>query len=189
MELGLETTVSRLSATGLQVEIAGPVLEAHVAFLEADRPERKTPALKRISDRHHSLARSIASGMPQGQAAAIHGYNYAHTSVLMSDPAFRELVDVYRSQINMEMNSLHSKLAMVAGSALNQLQDRLEEEDLPVNQLLNIAQMGADRVGAGPSSTNVQVNIHANLADRMRAARERAMRASGTLIEGTPNAE
>lgn len=189
MELGLETTVTRLAATGLHVEVSGPILDTHMAFLSS-RPERPLNAsLKRISDRHHALARSIASGMPQGQAAAVHGYNYAHTSVLMTDPTFRELVEVYRAQLNLEMNSLHAKLAMVAGSALNQLQDRLEEEDLPVNQLVNIAQMGADRVGAGPSSTNVQVNIHANLADRMRAARERAMRASGTMLEATVNAE
>lgn len=187
MELGLEPTVTRLAATGLVAEFAGELTEAHLLVLVPTVPRGNV--VQRLSDRHHALARSIASGIKVSEAAILCGYRPDRAYLLRSDPAFNELVSMYRAQVNMEFASLHSRLASVAGSALNQLQDRLEEEELPVSQLVDIVQMGADRAGAGPTSTNVQLNIHANLADRMRAARERAMRASGTMIEATPNAK
>lgn len=182
MTLGLETLKLRTFGN-LRVEhfaeIAGPLTMADVQRLEVPR-ETTMPPLKRITDRHHALARAIASGIKDTEVALMHGYTLPRISMLKTDPAFADLIAAYREQITIEYRGVHQKLAGVTSTALDQLEDRLEQEDLPVGQLLEIVKMGADRTGAGPSSTSVQVNIHANLADRMRAAREQAMAASKT---------
>lgn len=159
------------------VSEVGPVTQADLVVLnEARRSE--SPALKRISDRHHGLARALASGMPEGEAAVLHGYSLSRVSILKGDPAFQQLLAIYRKQTDVLYRGLHEKLVGVAGSALDELETRLEEapEDISVGQLIQITQLGADRTGHGPQSTTVNVNI--GLADKLRMARERALEAS-----------
>lgn len=159
--------------------------EADVALLAAERGS-KAPALKRISDRHHALARALASGMGEGEAAIVCGYDISRISILKSDPAFRELLAFYREEKDRAFRSVQDKLAGIAGDALDELQTRLEDEPekLSVAQLLNIVTMGADRSGNGPQSTQ-HVNVNEGLTLRMEAARARlaAARAKAETAE------
>lgn len=195
MDLGLEIEVRR---NGRQpVEVAFSVeRELAVEDVAAMAEERgtKAPLLKRLSDRHHTLARLVASGMKLDTAATTVGYNGARVSILKSDPMFIQLVNFYRSQEAKVIRDLGEKLSGLASDAIDALSDRLEDEDerkkIPTGHLLEMAKVGADRSGFGPQSTTTQVNIHANLADRMQAARQRAAESAGLkTIEGTISGE
>lgn len=169
-------------------------------LLNAPRPNNGATPLKRLGDRHRALARNIAKGARPGEAAAILGYQVAYVNVLLANPAFKELVSVYASEFQGEQNAMmrtnFERLSGLNADAADELTSRLENEPekISTNQLLEIIKVAADRSGNGPQTSNVQVNINANIADRMKIAREQARIASepkrddlGVMIEATPN--
>ena len=135
-------------------------------------------ALKRITSRHHAIARSIADGVTQTDVAILYGMAVQTVHMLTRDPSFKALVSFYRQSEHELSLTVHEKFLNVTSLAIDRLEERLEDDEtadkITVPQLLSIIETGADRTGHGPQSTNVSVNINANIADRMKAARERA---------------
>lgn len=137
----------------------------------------KAPALKRLSERHHALARCLASGMEDGDAAITCGYVPSRVSILKADPAFQELLAFYRSDVNSKYLDMHGVLAGLSLDAAMELRERLEaemqsdEKKLTFGQLGELVKLGADRTGFGPQSS--QLNVNVDLAGRLQAARER----------------
>lgn len=185
MDLGLD--IANLSARGrravpLEAQVVRELRGEDLALL-AQPGEIQPIELKRLSDRHHGLARALASGISEGEAAVMFGYDQSRVSILKSSPAFRELLELYRDVKDTEFADMTARLAGLAKDAVLILQDRLEDapEDISTGQLLQIATMGADRTGHGPTSKQ-EVNVTHNLAARLDAARQRAKAA---MIEGT----
>lgn len=147
----------------------------------------KPSALKRISERHHALARLLAQGTPPGEAGIITGYDASRVSILQADPSFKELVVFYRQDVNREAADLRKEMFGLSVDATRALRDRLEDsiEDFSVGQLLEVAKMGADRTGHGPSSTTTNLNVNVDLANRLEAARKRVADRKFQVIEGT----
>ena len=57
-----------------------------------------------------------------------------------------------------------------------------EEKKISVGQLMELTKLGADRTGHGPqSSTNL--NVRVDLADRLKAARQRVLERGQQVIE------
>lgn len=167
--------------------VAQVVRELTSADLELLRGERGTQPkpIERLRDRHHSMARLIAEGKKIGEVAAITGMTISRLSILQGDPTFAELVEFYRRDVNTQYAELHEHLAGVSLDAVVTLRERIEDDpdQLSTKDLLAIAQLGADRTGHGPvSSQNVNVNM--NLASRLEAARKRV--ADRKLIDITP---
>jgi hypothetical protein len=161
---------------------------ADIALLGAEKGSR-APALKRLGDRHHALARCLASGMPDGDAAIACGYVASRVSILKGDPAFQELLAFYRDDTQKAYRDMHERLAGLSRDAVDELHLRLEEDmdaeekKISVGQLLEIAKMGADRTGHGPQSSQ-NVNVNVGIASRLEAARRRvAARASEVIID------
>jgi hypothetical protein len=139
-----------------------------------DEPKAsKAPALKRLSDRHHRLARALAEGMERGQAGLICGYVPSRVSILQADPAFQNLVGFYREQVNEVFIDLQERLKDVASTAAAILQDRLEDapDDFATTELGALVKLGADRTGHGPSSTTT--HIAEGMGARLDAASNR----------------
>lgn len=140
----------------------------------------KPPALKRLAERHHALARCLASGMSDGDAALACGYVASRVSILKNDPAFRELLEFYRDDVNKQYRDLHERLAGISMDATALIEEQLEadlaveldERKVSLGQLMQLTQMGADRTGHGPSSSQ-NVNVNVNLAERLQRARQR----------------
>ena len=177
---------------------AKPVEAAVLRELEASdmvllATERGTQAshVKRLTERHHALARNIASGMTIGDAAIFQGYTISRVSILQSDPAFKELLEFYREDAQRPYRDLHIRLSGLAMDAAEELSTRLEEDTqvedskekkISVGQLMELTKMGADRTGFGPQTTAVNVNI--DLAGKLEAARKRVALRKLTVIEG-----
>ena len=161
--------------------------EDDVAALAASRGTLGTtaPHVKRLTQRHHRLARLLAEGIPPGEAAILTDYDPSRVSILQADPAFAELITHYATRVDAAYASLHDKLSDLATTAAAQLQDRLEDgEDLEVDELMSIIKLGADRTGHGPSTTTKH-EVGDNLASRMLAAQARYRLAkSDDVIEG-----
>ncbi len=145
-----------------------------IASLE-DRPRgSKAPALVRISARHHRLARMLAEGFEPSAAGLACNLVGSRVAILQADPMFRELVEFYRGKVTERYLDMHERLSGVAETALDILQERLEDtpDDFDQIELMKLAAMGADRVGHGPSSTT-NTNVNVNLGARLEAARVR----------------
>jgi len=174
MDLALDImrTAGRAPA---QVEFSavGVLTEADLAALTLDRGT-KPPALIRLSQRHHSLARNLASGMSASEAAIICGYDISRVSILQNDPTFKELLTFYSAQVDAQYVNLHESLSALSVDAAEELRIRLETSpgDLSTGALIDIVKMSADRTGFGPQ-TKSEVSVTVGMADRLRLARER----------------
>lgn len=154
--------------------IVRPLVQADFSALSEEKGS-ETSALKRISDRHHALARNLAGGMGEGEAALVCGLSPSRVSILKNDPQFRELLEFYRGEVNLVYRDMHEMLAGVGKLALDELTERLEEapEKVSVGQLMEVVKLGADRVGYGPQSSTTNLNVNIDMAARLQAARKR----------------
>jgi len=148
----------------------------------------KPVPIKALRQKHHALARALASGMDDNKAGLITGYNASYVSILKSDPTFKNLVYLYQKEQDDIFADMNQKLANVSMDALSELSDRLEDtpDDFSVAQLMDIVVKTADRSGNGPQ-TSQTVNVNFGIADRLQAARERSILADCEVIDITPN--
>lgn len=160
-------------------EVLRPLGEADLAMLAHEKGST-TPPLKRLRDRHHALARLLAAGKKPGEAAAICAYDTSRVSILQNDPAFQELVKLYRQDIERTYATVHEQLAGLSLDVVAVIRERVEDDPdkIPMGTLVDIAKMAADRTGNGPKSVS-EVNVNVNLASRLEEARKRL--ASRTL--------
>ena len=86
----------------------------------------RAPPLKRLSERHHALARCLASGMEAGEAAITCGYVASRVSILQADPAFQKLSAFYRQSVETKYLDMHGVLAGLSLDAAMELRERLE---------------------------------------------------------------
>lgn len=175
MGLGLRTTGR--AAKAVSAEFERDLDMDDVSSLLGEKGVQ-APLIKEFRERHHALARLIAEGRRPGEAALMCRYSQSRMSVLLADPAFRELVEHYRVMVNEKFVDFQEKLGELALDAALILQSRMEDkpEDLSDALVLQIIQVGADRTGHGPSQ-KVEHNHKVGLADRLMSAASRASRA------------
>lgn len=103
------------------------------------------------------------------------GYVANRVSILQNDPAFKELVEFYRREVNEKYRDLHEQLGEIAGEAAEEIMTRLEDkpEEISLGALMELTKMGADRTGFGPQTSSTNININVGVADRLKLARER----------------
>lgn len=147
--------------------------------LLGDERGTKAPPLKRLAERHHALARTLAQGTDPGVAAIQCGYSASRVSILQADPAFKELIEFYRADVTEKYLDLHSVLAGLSIDAAMELRERLEadieadDKSISVGQLMELTKLGADRTGYGPQSSSTNLNINVDMASKLEAARKR----------------
>lgn len=168
-------------------ELALGELAPSVENLPAVVEEEDPANLKRIKEKHHSVARLIAQGLQQRMVASLTGYNEAYLSVLLNAPAMIELVEMYRIQNGAASQVITEKLKTVGLKAVEQLEEKVDAGDMSVDGLLGVAKLGLDRGGHGPSSTqhNVTENHiidHAALQELNRQARQRS---AGSIVRSS----
>lgn len=166
--------------------IARDLVPADMALL-ASRSVQPAP-LKKITERHHTVARMLASGLKPGEVAVATGYDAARISILQQTPAFRDLVAFYSDAKDHIFADTFQQLAGLAKDVVLELRDRLEDrpEEFTNGMLLEIATKTLDRSGHGPTSTQQNLNVNVTLGTRLEAARARARAA---LLDITPASE
>lgn len=172
-DLNLDLHLGGRRPLPLGAEAVRELTESDIALLQVERGIKPTQ-LQRITDRHHALARCLATGMSATESGLVTGYTPSRISILRGDPAFEELIAFYQAETAKPVLDLQQRMTSLALDATAELQDRLElsPAEVSTDQLLDTIKLTADRTGHGPKQTNVNVNV--NLGERMKAARERA---------------
>lgn len=174
VDLGLDVVRTRGRAPApLEFEVLGGMTADDVAALALPR-NTAPPALNRLTQRHHALARNLAAGMSASEAALVCGYDISRVSILQSDPTFKELLRFYSANVDAQYANLHESLSALSVDAAEELRRRLEEtpDDVSTSALIEIVKTSADRTGFGPQSKS-EVSVTVGMADRLRLARER----------------
>lgn len=174
-DLDLSLHLGGRKAQPLAAEVVRELTPSDLGLLETERGIQPNH-IQRITDRHHALARCLASGMSTTESCLVTGYTPSRISVLRGDPAFEELIAFYTQAKGELVRDYQDKAAIARNMATDLLIERMEDtpEAIGNDLALDVAKTFADRSGHGPKSTNVNVNV--NLGDRMKAARERASR-------------
>lgn len=191
--MDLELDITALSTPGrrpvaLDATVIRDLRPADFILLTENRSTQPAE-LKRVTERHHAIARLLASGMKSGEVAATLGITLNRISILKNSPAFAELLALYVDTKDLEFAEVASRMAGVSKDALNLIQDRLEDDPdtFTHKELREVATAFADRTGHGPTAKSVAVSINATMGDRLEAARNRAKAAAlGTTIDITP---
>lgn len=188
MDLDLDVVPTGIGRKPVAVtaEIVRALTESDLALLATERGI-KPSQIQRLSERHHALARCLATGLSVADACAITGYTASRVSILKGDPSFEELIAFYQRGGAELVQDLGAKLLSNARAAADELANRLEDspEELSVDALHDTIKIGADRTGFGPQSRSQHLHVHMNLADRLAAARKRAEPGPLKVIEGS----
>lgn len=193
MDLDLDIAPSLIGRATkvLTAEVMRELTASDVALLGTERGI-KPSHIARLSERHHALARCLASGLSVADACAITGYTPSRVSILKGDPSFEELIAFYQTDKAELVQDLGQRMLLNAREAAAILAEKLEDEPAAFHPdtLLDIQKAGADRNGFGPQSKSTHLHVHANLADRLKSARQRvgappAAEGPGKLIEGS----
>ncbi len=186
-DLGFDIHLGGRAAKALSAEVCRELVASDLELLATERAIKPTH-VQRITDRHHALARCLATGMSATEAGLCTGYTASRISVLRGDPSFEELISFYQRERGVQVLDLQQRMASLAIDATSEIQDRLELDPASFNMdaLLDVVKLTADRTGNGPQSKTTNVNVNVNLGDRMKAARERA---AGSSPTGAPGAK
>lgn len=174
---GTHSTGNVLSERPLTVEdLAGPMAA-------------RVDAVQVIRDRHHSVARLLATGIPYGTIASNLGMSTASVRILARDPSVMELVAEYHVEFVGEIKPLADETIRLLGGirikGLRMAHEILEEaeakgEHLPIQRLVSLIELSTDRTGYA-KRTEV-VHRDGDLAEKLARARQR----SAKVIELRP---
>jgi hypothetical protein len=109
----------------------GEVREISASDLALFENRQAVPAsdpIKKISERHHMVAKMLARGAAPGEVARLTGYEPSRISVLKASPAMQELIALYREDLEAEFTPIIETLVGVSKDALNLIRERMEEE-------------------------------------------------------------
>lgn len=135
---------------------------------EPDLPRAVVPGIKRLKPSHHAMARYIAAGKTYVETAHLVGATAQRIGDLdRHDPAFQELVAYYKEQIDeisvADAQRVQLKLLDAAETAVDEINDRLDDPkkrgEIPIGELRQVVQMGADRTVAPPKTAQPTVVV------------------------------
>lgn len=180
-DLGFDIHLGGRAAKALHAEVVRELTQSDLALLATERGVQPTH-VQRITDRHHALARCLASGMSATEAGLCTGYTSSRISVLRGDPAFEELIAFYRAGKAEQVLDYQQNAAIARNLATTIIIEKMDaelqregqgDELVSAGMALDVAKTFADRTGHGPQSKTTNLNVNVNLGDRMKAARER----------------
>lgn len=121
-----------------------------IAQSEAAPLAAQAPLIQRLRHAHHAIARLVAEGRKGVEISAITGYSQSRISILQNDPAFSELVEYYRGQVEQVFWDTQTKLKHLGDTALEILQERLEENPNAVG-VESLRKIMAEAYDRGPA--------------------------------------
>lgn len=136
--------------TQVAMEYVRDLTEADLpALLNPPTLGSKPQPLARIRARHHLLAQLLCRGVSHTEAGLITGYGNSTVSILLTDPAFKELMAHYSSIKDMVFLDVQERLAQLGGAAIEEIQHRLDEEPekIGIAELRKIMEAALDRSG------------------------------------------
>jgi len=118
------------------------------------------PAVKKMRDRHHSIARMIALGIPNTQIGAVLNISSNRISTLISNPAFAELVSFYRAEAGTEFRDMIARFTDLGLEISGELLSRIDAspESFSAGELRELLKVVADRAGFSPVQKKMEIS-------------------------------
>ncbi len=140
--------------------------------LSATKPPREE-GLTRVTQRHHALARMLASGAVDDiTAARTLGMNPNTVYMLKKDPTFGELLTHYTKVQETAFVDVAEQMATASSTAIALIQEKLEGSDpVTLTELIRVAELTLDRTGHGPTKT-VRNENPSDVIDALRQLRQ-----------------
>lgn len=145
--------------------------------------------LKQIRHSHHQLARLIATGVDDAEAALITGYSPSYISKIKGDPSFHSLLSYYHEQREQIFVDVVERMRTLGLSTLDELQNRLEEEpdEWSRRELMEMAELMLVKPAAARTNLNVaapapQVAVNVRF---VTAHHEEPLQIEGKVIDQT----
>lgn len=192
--LGAPPARGRKPAKPLYASITRQLTEADIKALW-DAPEgslrSSVTTIQKLRTSHHMLAKLIADGVSNNDAALITGYSISYISTIKNEPMFQDLVQHYTSMKAEVYLDVHQRLASLGLDIVEEIQERLatEPESFALRDLKELGELALDRSGAGPTS-NVKHQHTVALVNPDQLARiknEVAAKQVGRAIPLAPN--
>lgn len=135
--------------------------------------------IRHIRHTHHRLAQLLAGGMGEGLAGRLSNYSPSRVSILKSDPAFMELLALYKDKVDAEFEDFVKTAATLSMDFLQHLQQILDEQPEKITPALALEAIRtlADRSGNAPTTKSINLNLNTDVASRMRNAQLRLAQA------------
>ena len=174
-------------ASPINATIAREISEEDILKM-AEPNSIKPQAIQSLRQSHHTLARLLAIGTPEGDIALITGYSISRISILKGDPTFAELLKYYEGVeaegYKVARADMHLRLSSLGFDTLEVLHERLLDapEKFSVKELAQIVELTADRIGHGKTST-VNNNVQHSVAPETLAAIRSAAQGAPVLGE------
>lgn len=158
---------------GLPPQVVGE-LEPEDLLKLAGQPGAGLSPLQRIRQPHHAAARLVAEGRKNVEVAAMTGFTPERVWQFKQDPAFQELVEFYKGQVQGKYLNVHERLATLGVMATEELLERLgdEADSFSNAELLDLATKSLDRAGYGPTSkkeVSVTGGVSFELLERIKS--------------------
>lgn len=144
----------------------------------AQKSDQKDVSVLRA--RHHSVARLLATGLPEGIVAELTGFDPAYLSTLKNNPSMIELTNLYRAPGNAAAKLIEEKLRMVGDAALSRILEEMPSANM--QELIAAAKLGSDRSGNGPQSKVAHEHVHVLDPSKVAALADSARRVSQARI-------
>ena len=131
-----------------------------------DQPLTAPPVIQRLREIHHRAARLVASGKAMTEVAIDVGRSPQRIMDLCRDPAFKELIEYYKTQIE-EVEVVGAAIAfrdyadindLARGEILGRLEDPTKIKDVPIDELRRLMVDTGDRTHTPPKTTTPTVN-------------------------------
>jgi hypothetical protein len=169
--------VARAKSSTSLGEIMGELLPVDLSLLETNGSEQ-APLIKRPRTIHHNLAKLLATGTPEGEAASICGYSASRVSILKKDPSFQELLTFYSSERDHVFGDVLEIMKDMSKDALLELRDRLVDspESITNLELLEIAKTNLDRTGHNPVQKMAVAHFQGDRLAALKASVDSAQR-------------
>lgn len=146
-----------------------------------DEVQQRPSSIKKLRDHHHLVARLVAEGRRTTDIAFETGLSISRVSILKGDPAFQQLVEVYRCNHIQTYEAAsydnQRKWLLLENNALDHINDTYEEtpEVIGTGEALSHAELASDRLGRKVSkSVTMTGTEYQSLAERIAIRKERA---------------
>ena len=145
----------------LEVSYVRDLNEADIGLADSPPAAPAENRVAKLREVHHALARCLAAGMKEGEAALACGYTLSRVSILKTAPAFQELVAFYRQNLDVVYADLHARMSSFSVDVLEELRSRFEDSPEAMSNvfLADLVKTLADRTGFGPKTTQANINL------------------------------
>jgi len=124
--------------------------------------------LKRIRTRHHAIARLLAAGLTQKEAAQACHVSTTSIRLLNASPAFQALVQEYLDKTYKDqVEELQQRTVATAFEYLHRLYQKSQDDEymemVSLGKLSDATMKLLDRAGVGPTSRREELHTHAGI--------------------------